>query len=156
MVLQNLALESLTPSVKAASLMSYCQGTMVCLNICSLVRFHMCSLVVNVDCLWKAMFWVSWCVLSWWLVVIFHPSKTYSPILGKQWCPRICCCALGLYCVSLVFGCVLLRVFFLFFFNFVMKPEWQPSTRVKNQIWLQVREHSRQHFLELCYVLATY
>lgn len=41
-----------------------------------------------------------------------------------------------------------------FFFKFCDVAQWQPSTRGKNQIWLQVREDSR-HFLEFCYVLVT-
>jgi hypothetical protein len=44
-------------------------------------------------------------------------------------------------------------VFFLFFFNFVMWPQWQSSTREMSQIWLQVREESRI-FLESSYILA--
>ncbi len=40
-----------------------------------------------------------------------------------------------------------------FFFEFCDVAQWQPSTRGKSQIWLQVREDSR-HFLEFCYVFA--
>jgi hypothetical protein len=44
-------------------------------------------------------------------------------------------------------------VSFLFFFNFVMWPQWQSSTRGMSQSWVQVREESRI-FLESSYILA--
>jgi hypothetical protein len=92
----------------------------LCQLVC-MVRFHMCSLVVNIDYLWEAMFWVSWCVLSWWLLVAlghFSPIKNKLSNFRKTIMPScMLLCFRSVLCFSGVWMC-LAQSFFPFFFQF--------------------------------------